>query len=259
MKINKENTKHIAAWLGLLALFAIPLRLNLTYIFLYLGTLLLLISSPINLVLSVPKEKLIIPFISFLLWSLFISFFGLAPLHSTKSILGLCGLSLSTFLLFSHSLKFFGYEKCLLSLASAQALMGLYSLFESAYPNIFKEAPIGPVTESGQLSLLIPLIVGFILAKKVRDLPSGNFSFFTYKILALINFISFLIFSFYGQILPILIALLRRQLNLPPVMPQWMRLSFKGSHVITPSHGVRVKVRVFVMFCAVGQSVRIRN
>ena len=165
MAVTLDNVKHTATSLhasyGALIfigiVFFIPLKLSLTYALLIPSLLLWLASGE---ALPTIRRTMLLPFIKplvlFFLLALGTALFGLRPLVSIKQIGGL--------LFFLLSIPFFVVSisrippiKVLLALLVGQSIASYHSLLQSAFPEYFGKLFIGAVSESGQLTLVIPL------------------------------------------------------------------------------------------------------
>lgn len=147
-------------------LFFIPLKLSLSYIFFFP----LLISGWIYLIssgkfLEIQKNFGFI----FQLWLFFIIIllitagFGLNTLNSFMAI--------SKLLLYSSIVPVFFYllstgklASSFLFLFAGQSIAACHSILEFFYPDNFQQIFVGTVSESGQLSLVILLLTGFLFA-----------------------------------------------------------------------------------------------
>ncbi len=170
--MDSKATKFLTQASALLtwcSIAAIPLKLSLTYCFLFpaiLSTLYLerkTLRAEFTKVL--PQLK---PFYLFILFILIAAPFGIDFGNSVTKILKLLVLSLCIFSflkLFNRS----GLIKPFLILISAQAIAALHSILEFFWqlPSIF----LGAVTESGQLAMTIPVTLGILLTSK-KDLPA---------------------------------------------------------------------------------------
>lgn len=147
---------------------AIPLKLSLTYCFLFPAIILTLYLERRTLradfLKVLPNLK---PFYVFILFILLAAPFGIDFGNSLTKILKLLVLSLCIFS-FLRLFKRVGLIKPLLILISAQAIAALHSILEFFWqiPSIF----LGAVTESGQLAMMVPVSLGVLLTSK-NELP----------------------------------------------------------------------------------------
>ena len=157
-----------------IALCFVPIKLNLTYLFLYPGILLLLLGSTSRIKSQFREfSSMMRPFYLLMATLCVSALFGVAPLNSIVEVLKLTLLTLAI-PCWLITIKRFGHFKCLTLLIASQTIMSLYSVLE--YLSIAPEAFLGPVTESGQLGIVIPLALGALLSQRTiaqrRTLPA---------------------------------------------------------------------------------------
>lgn len=155
--------------IGLLIAFLIPLKLSLTYT-IAIPTILL---WWIAFVLEVREERrnalyllleryrfFVVPMIAFVFFSAFAGLFGFRPeqsLISTAHLAFFCTL----FFVYYDIASWNYLPKICAALLSGQAIASIHSVVESAFPGT-QRFFLGKVTESGQLSLTLPLSIGLI-------------------------------------------------------------------------------------------------
>ena len=145
------------AWLFIATVFCIPLKLSLTYILLIPSLLIWLASGDAaNALKQTAQMPFVRPLILFLIFALATSLFGLRPLMSMSQLGGM--------LFFTLSIPFFFTAigkippiKALLALLLGQSIASYHSLLQSAFPESIDRLFVGAVSESGQLTLVIPL------------------------------------------------------------------------------------------------------
>jgi O-antigen ligase len=144
-----------------LAILTIPLSLSASYIAVLPLVLFHLVYFDLNTFEEFVNSNYIKPLIIFIVFGLFTAIFGIRPMTSWPALLGLL-IWPATIFVFIKIISFLSKEKSILLLVAACGVSSFHSLLESAYPQNFKKLFIGTVTESGQLALIIPLLVGSI-------------------------------------------------------------------------------------------------
>lgn len=154
--------------------FLMPLKLSLTYAILIPSILLWLLApgtkDKLTRVLVLPFIK---PLVLFFILSLGTALFGIRPITSISQLTGL--------LFFLLSIPFFvgciariPPIKVLLSLLLGQSIASYHSLLEAAFPESINKLFIGTVSESGQLTLVIPLALAIAVTIFRETRSSGS-------------------------------------------------------------------------------------
>lgn len=169
--IGSENSRAAALahslqiFLVTIGLMAIPLSISLTYIFLFSGVLIWLFQRE-NLKV-VFESSLVRPLIILVAFGCFSSIFGINPINSLVNLARLAFLILMV-AYFCANFSTLGINRLLPVVFLASAVASFHSLLESAFPNYIEKFFVGTVTESGQLTLLIPCLAGFIFATNIQ-------------------------------------------------------------------------------------------
>jgi len=161
---KRYESRYPQIWhprIALIVAFLIPLKLSLAYIVLAPGLILWGANAGLSLLAS-RGTRSTTPLISSLILfqlSVFISScLGFDPAHSIKTLL--------SFSFFSLTIGFIASAgngwQILLMLVLGQSVAALHTVIESAFPNLVGNWFIGDVSESGQLALVIPALLGMI-------------------------------------------------------------------------------------------------
>lgn len=179
--------------LFLLSIALIPVKLSLTYVSLI--PLIIVWSCTVGKerIIQLAQSRVITPFLYFIVFSLISSFFGLHPLHSMVDLLRFA--FYGSFLLVTSDLVIkHGITKPLVVLLASQTFTSLYSLIQSAFNWQLPQFFLGPVTQSGQLSMICVAAVGILLQTHAifQNSSRNKIDFnprFNKKILLIISFI----------------------------------------------------------------------
>jgi len=145
----------------LLVAFLIPLKLSLSYIALIPLILLWIWREGRSLKLRdlSPSEKLVvIPALFFMTSVALSALLGINPIRSILPFLSLAFFAITVLVFARHGQLI----PVLVSLLTGQAIASLHSILDAAFPNIFRGLFVGTVSESGQLALSIPMILGIL-------------------------------------------------------------------------------------------------
>lgn len=155
-----------------LVAFLVPIKLSLTYIALI--PLLCLVGyswfhQRRHANVSAHIAPLIAPLAFFLLCVSVSAFTGVQPAHSIPALLSLLFFALTLPLFYRHSSAraVFG------ALVAGQTIAALHSTIDAIFPDTIPHLFVGKVTESGQLAVTIPLVMGMLVVA-LRELHSGH-------------------------------------------------------------------------------------
>jgi hypothetical protein len=159
-----------------LVAFLLPIKLSLTYIVLiplilyWITTSLRNSTTPLQprAKLSEAAQRIAAPLCAFLLVALVSSGAGLSLRHSSSALLSLFFFTLTIPLFAAHART---HAVCL-ALIAGQSIAALHSFIDAALPNTIPGLFLGKVTESGQLTITIPLTLGVILSALQTATPS---------------------------------------------------------------------------------------
>ncbi len=142
-----------------------PVRLILTYIFLVPLIILWLLKHHFSLRTAIEQNKwFAVPLYTFLVSMLVSSFLGINTSRSIRAFASLFFFSLLCFVV---------KDVCqnrknatlvvLIALSLGQCLTSIHTVLESIFPSLIPPLFLGKVTESGQLALTIPAIIGVVV------------------------------------------------------------------------------------------------
>lgn len=157
-----------------LAIFFIPLKLSLTYVFLLPAIALFLIAKRQEM-LNIINEfhpNILIPFYSFLLLFGISSIFGYAPITSEIKLIRMFYVSLAMPLVFDLCDRY-GLKRICLILTAGQSVSALHSVIEGVLPEGLKNVFIGAVSESGQLTMSL-FIAWWLFEERVEKAKSAR-------------------------------------------------------------------------------------
>ena len=174
-------------------LFAIPLKLSISYLFLFpliLTGIVYFFHSPGLKQFYLSNKVISQIWLAFLAALILSGSFGVNPVRSVLSTLELCFYSLCIPIFYLIIKKENDY-KFLIFLIVAQAIAGGYSFLEFLNPEKFTRLFVGTVSESGQITLTLTLSLGvayaFLLEKQKKLFMISLFSILLITFALLVN------------------------------------------------------------------------
>ncbi len=193
---ESANREKLLCWLSYWVVFFLPIKLSLSYFGLAALLLVWLICPP-RRAYELLSNKLLAPLWWFFAIAFMFCFFGVDTGRSLK-ILGSFFFSALAIPALAESFKSTGTSKPLTVLILAQTLTAVHTVLHGAVTILPDKFLPGAVTESGQLALLIPVVLSLGLRGERRD--------WYHRISSGILFVAACIVGFWGMIGPLPLA-----------------------------------------------------